>query len=113
MKRIIWHDPIQVTHIDGTPVPSGEDNPLRFERFLMQRLTDQSFGQSMDRLLAALKIRDVINQGAFPAEGGAYLELEDADHALLKSAVETPSTPWNPTFAHSIVPFMKAVTEAK
>lgn len=111
MKKITWQEPIMLTNFDGSPFPSGEGNPRSFDQFLLDRLTDGSFGATMERVLAAVKMRELVRHHATCATDA--LELEDADYLLLRAAVETPSAPYNPAVAHAVLPFMRAVTEAK
>lgn len=112
MKKISWQKPITLTDFYGSPLPTDENNPLSFERFLRGRLCDASFGASMERVLSAVKMRELVRVWA-ASTTPEHLELEDADYALLRAAVETPSTPYNPSVAHAVLPFMQAVTNAK
>jgi len=123
MKYIIVPPPVAVTTIDGNAfiVVSGPNGAQRielekaspFEDFVINRLVDAKFTTGMAGILSALKVREAV----YEAKKTGILALEDADYAILKSAVESPSPlpngqgAYQTGLAHNLAPFMRAIVE--
>jgi hypothetical protein len=115
MRYIEIPSPVTVTDLEGNVIQfaNGPD-VLTFERFVLSRLADPKLSATMANVLSVVAIRDALKK----ADGGT-LELEDADHEILKELVKNPSpnpngTPaYPPGLAHNFAPFMLAVVNAK
>lgn len=107
MKKVLWQEPLVLTDIRGEEVKA---NPMKFGAFILDRLLDPIFGKSMQSILSAIAIKEVVEDG--PDETGA-LWFESADWKLLRQVTENPTNGYNTAIAHNFIQFMKAIIEAE
>jgi hypothetical protein len=99
-------DPSNPRQENGTP-NFIDRLPMTFAEFVMgTSLADPKFGRGYKQLISATKIHDAVRQA------NGVINLEDADWELLRDVVENPSSPYHPTRAMQLVPFMRAIVEA-
>lgn len=111
MKYIKKVEDVTATDIQDKVVVDGEE-PLKIslEGFILGRLSDPSFAKSMDKVLSAFQIKQALKE----SEGEDFVALETSDWENLVKVVKEPSegAGYHPAIAVSLVPLMKAVTEA-
>lgn len=107
MKYITAPTPIDLVTVDGDPVKDANGKPARMtlHQFVLSRLLDPVFGESMSSVLSAAKIRDIA------ALDENVLALEDTDYELLARATVTPRAAYNPAISHCLGPFMVAIVK--
>ena len=86
----------------------GKQVCISHREFILDRLGDSQFGKGMKEVLSASRISAAIDD-----DSASYWFLEEADWERLQYAVVNPSMPYNTNVAQSLIPFMKAVTEAE
>ena len=115
MKYIALLPDITLKSLNGQPVMNAKNEEIvvTHEDFILGRLNGKHFGATMAGVLQAVKI-----QAAVGAATGVVLKvvaLEDADYKPLAEEVRNPSSPataYDPRFAPSLAPFMKATADA-
>lgn len=108
MKYITLPPRVTLKDNSGTPIPQ---DPVRgLPEFVADfTLNDKIFGDGFKSILAGSRILD-----AFAGkEEGAVVVLDDADHELLRKAVQAPSAAMlPPMIARQYLPLMRAVMDA-
>lgn len=84
---------------------AGKD--ISFQEFLGLMLRDAKFATGMNTVLSACKIQQRMESAS------DALHMDESEHSLLQSVVESPSGGYNPLFAMELAPFMIAVRDAK
>ena len=96
--------------IDGRPVtdPSGNPVVVSFASFIKGRLCDPVFGAGMHSLVCQSDIL-IASRDCKPNES-MVIDLDS--YQLLLAAVESPTNPYEPLIAASLLPYMRAIKEA-
>jgi len=103
-------EPVQVfDEQDELILENGKPLIFTFPSFIRGRTTDNSFGKNMDYIESALSIRSSIKGKST----GAIWEIDEDDWEKLVEVTKVPSAPYNPRIVIFLVPFMRAITEAK
>jgi hypothetical protein len=108
--------PILVSQFDGAPLLRREGEELQpvvipFAAFVISRLHDPVFGQSMAALEACEYIRSAVSQ---LTPDITHLALAEGAWRLLAQAVQSPNArlQYDPAVAINLLPFMRAVLSA-
>ena len=72
-------------------------------------LSDGRFGQNLERVKIAAKIGAALDQAL---NDKTMLEVEEADYAIMREAVETPTNSYNPAVARLILPLLQSILDA-
>ncbi len=108
MTRIPIPADITVTLLDGSPaLVDGKPITLSFIDFCRSQLEDQRYGASMVAVVRANTIREALD-----AANGA-VDLDEDLWQSLKAVVENPSRGYDAKVATSLLPFMRAIVDAK
>jgi hypothetical protein len=109
MKFIKMLPDVELKTMSGELVKDEDDNvaTASMKDLLYGRLTDPKCAGSMDAIIKAVKMKELID------DADEYLVLDDAYWALLSDVVKNPSpqAAYNPVIAHCLLGFMEAVTE--
>jgi hypothetical protein len=99
---------IALTNIEGDPVNNekGDQITISFKRFVLARLMNPQFTQTMDGVLVAVQIKQAVEAAT------DVIEIETEDWKRLVEATKSPHGGYNAQVAHCLAPFMKAITEA-
>lgn len=108
MRYIQMQPDVMLHNIEGNALQDekGDHVTISLKRFILGRLTDPSFAADMASVLSALQIREAVERA------DNVIEIETEDWKRLAAATKTPQGGYNAAFAHCLVPFMKAITEA-
>lgn len=102
MKVIECHPPIIVRPFD----PKEEARTITQKDYVKTLFLSPKWSAKLENLMSAVKI-----EAAF--EAGSTVKLEDADHKILKEIAEE-FFPYSPPYvAKQLLPFVKAISDAK
>ena len=115
MKTITIPSDVALSTLNGHALidETGNQIFLKFTRFVLERLIDPKFCAGITPMEAAemsLSIKQTVLEWG---EAGTEAKLEDAHWKQLREATREPSQGYNMNIAHCMVPFMKAIVEAK
>lgn len=109
MKYIEIPEDIDIYNLNGERMKGAGDSDatVSFEDFVLGRLGDPKFAESVKTITAAVEIKNKLKD----AKG--VLALENEHYTLLKQVTEKPSaqSAYHPAVAHNLLPFMQAITE--
>jgi hypothetical protein len=94
------------------PTPSGgiEIKPFNVAGFIRDFiLNDNRFGLNLERVKMGAKIAAALDASV---SSGTPLELQDAEYAIVREAIEAPSNPYNPIVARQILPLLQHILDA-
>lgn len=110
MKYVQIPEPILLTDLDGKPYATPTGPMLaKFDQFVRGRTLDPVFGQDFAGVIAAVEIGNVFKD----CKPGAFVAVETEHWKRLDRATREPKNPYDMKVAVQMLPFMKAVIEAK
>ncbi len=120
-KRIDIPKPVTFVDDNGEHIleqlASGEKRPVTqtFAEFVRNRTRDPKFGSGeglgLDDIEAGLELRRAVTQAVMT--DAAYVDVPNEHHARLLRVIEKPTGGWQGLAAEQLVPFMRAVKDAK
>lgn len=110
MKYIEIPEDIDIYNLNGERMKGAGDSDatVSFEDFVLGRLGDPKFAESVQNVIAAVEIKTKLK------DANGVLALENEHYSLLKQATDKPSaqSAYHPAVAHNLLPFMKAIMDA-